>query len=86
MAYNVMISPPADKDLQAITDNALRQRLLMKAKELESFPDLPGLKKMEGEDTLWRRRVGSWRITFDAYKRKNDILVLHIRQRKDSYR
>jgi mRNA-degrading endonuclease RelE of RelBE toxin-antitoxin system len=86
MAYEVVISPPACRDLETIKDGPLRQRLLIKSKELESFPELSGLKKLVGGDTLWRRRVGDWRITFEVIKRRGHILILHIRQRKDTYR
>jgi len=86
MAYTVDLSTAAKRDLQSIGDDDLRGRLLLKANDLQAFPDVSGLKKMEGSDTLWRRRVGNWRITFDVMARKKAIVVYHIKQRKEVYR
>lgn len=39
------------------------------------------VKKIQGEDTVWRRRVGEYRIIFNLYKEQKVIYIFSISRR-----
>jgi mRNA-degrading endonuclease RelE of RelBE toxin-antitoxin system len=80
---NIKLTPPAERDLEKI-DCRPRGKLLEAIKKLQHFPQVAGVKKLEGDDNGWRLRKGSWRVTFEIHGQ--DIFILHIRDRRDAYR
>ena len=85
MAYTVEILPRAQRQL-AKFDRPIRKRLGDAIDELEKNPRPPGVKKLEGEDNIWRIRVGDYRILYEIHDRKLLILVVDVGHRSDVYR
>ena len=48
------------------------------------FP--PGVKKLEGEDRLYRLRVGDYRILFELDDDAKVVMITKIALRRDAYR
>ena len=42
-------------------------------------------KKLDGFDTLWRTRIGRWRIIFDLNAEQREITVLRVARREIVY-
>jgi len=79
------ILPRAERDLQALGDEAYRQiKPVINSMEI----NLQSLrkKKLQGYDNRWRIRVGDWRIIYEENKATDTIYVISVEQRKDVYR
>lgn len=82
MSYKIIIEKPALKFLKK-QQKSNQERIL---KAIQALPDTGDIKPMSGYDSLYRLRVGSFRI---LYTLKNDILtirVINIGNRGDVYR
>ncbi len=84
MSYTINFAPSAAKELKK-----LDRPVLLRLKEaIDSLADNPrpnGVKKLSGEDDLWRIRVGDYRI---VYTIEDDIVlvtVVRVRHRRDAY-
>ncbi len=81
----VILAPAAQKSLDKIPRNS-RRRILDALEELADDPRPPGCVKLEGEDNLWRIRVGDYRIVYTIDEKKLMVLVVRVAHRKDVYR
>ena len=57
------------------------ERLLAVVKELSVDPFSGDIKKMSGEDNVWRKRVGAYRIRYELIKEEKIIYVFQIERR-----
>ena len=57
------------------------ERLLAVVKELSADPFSGDIKKMSGEDNVWRKRVGAYRIRYELIKEEKIIYVFQIERR-----
>ena len=57
------------------------KRLLAVVKELSADPFSGDIKKMSGEDNVWRKRVGAYRIRYELIKEEKIIYVFQIERR-----
>lgn len=76
-----LLDPDSLKFLASIPKGG-RDRIIEKVRSLESFPRIPGLRRLVGS-THWRLRVGDYRVIFRV---DDAIHVLRIGHRKDVYR
>ncbi len=86
MPYTVSIKPKAEKYLEGIRDVRLYQRLRDAIGGLASDPRPAGCLKMEGEDGLYRVRVGDYRIIYQIHDAVLVVLVVQIGNRREIYR
>ena len=54
--------------------------------KLRSNPRPPGCVKLQGEDVLWRIRVGDYRVVYAIREEELIVLVVKVAHRKDVYR
>ena len=83
--YSVLFKASADKALQKLPEK-VQQRIALAAGELAAEPRPKGCVKLEGEDNLWRIRVGDYRVVYTIEDKKLIVLVVRIAHRKDVYR
>ena len=83
--YTVLFKRSADKALQKLPEKVQR-RIVLAASELAVEPRPVGCVNLEGEDNLWRIRVGDYRIVYTIEDQKLMVLVVRIAHRKDVYR
>ncbi|MBY0436498.1 MAG: type II toxin-antitoxin system RelE/ParE family toxin [Cyclobacteriaceae bacterium] len=77
MRFKVVVSKSAEKSLNKFSEPLL-SRLLKAIVSLEANPRPPGCKKLKGSDeTLWRIRVGDYRIIYHIEDR---IFIVDIRE------
>ena len=83
--YKVLIKPSAVKELERISRQKDRQRIVERITALADNPRPPGSQKLTGNDRF-RLRQGSYRI---IYSIEDDVLIVYvvkIGHRKDVYR
>ncbi|MEC4888934.1 MAG: type II toxin-antitoxin system RelE/ParE family toxin [Nitrospira sp.] len=85
MAYSILLSPPAERQLKAFAP-AIQKRLVKRLTSLRDNPRPQGVKKLAGEDDLYRIREGDYRIIYTIRDKELIILVVKIGNRKDVYR
>lgn len=64
----------------------IRKRVAGAVEGLKIIPRPPGCKKLHGEKSLWRVRVGNFRIVYRVQDDVLLVLVIKIADRKDAYR
>lgn len=85
MSYAVLFKPSARKALAKIP-RPIQIRLIEAAEALAADPRPPGVKKLQGDENLWRIRVGAYRIVYEIHDARLVVLVVRIGDRKDIYR
>ncbi len=86
MSYTVKVSRPAEKFLRGLTDKKLYQRLRETIDVLKENPRPVDCTKLQGEDELYRVRVGDYRIVYQIQDRQLIVLVVQIGHRREIYR
>ena len=83
--YKVHLAPRAERALLSFEVRTQR-RLARKIDALANDPRPRGVKKLKGEDDLYRLRVGDYRVIYQVQDRVLLVLVLGIGHRRDIYR
>ena len=80
MAWNLHITGPAQKEFQKLpAKDQARVRDALLAMEQDPFSG--DIKRLKGQATAWRRRVGNYRIVYDLYVEEQRIVVAGILRR-----
>jgi mRNA-degrading endonuclease RelE of RelBE toxin-antitoxin system len=78
--WTLHIAKRAEKELAKAS--AKSRRLLLNAlEEMQDNPFNGDIKRLKSEGSTWRRRVGAYRIFFDAFPERQHIDVLDIARR-----
>jgi len=85
MAYSILLAPPAERQLKSLTDS-VQKRIVKRLKSLRENPRPQGVKKLAGEEDLYRIRDGDSRIIYTIQDKELIVLVVKIGNRKDVYR
>lgn len=85
MAYSILLAPPAERQLKSLTDS-VQKRIVKRLKSLRENPRPQGVKKLAGEEDLYRIRDGDYRIIYTIQDKELIVLVVKIGNRKDVYR
>ena len=83
--YEIVFARSARKELQAIS-NDVAERILKKVELLTSNPRPSGCKKLRGHSSLWRIRVGEYRVIYSIDDDKRVIDISVVRHRSEAYR
>ena len=85
MPYQIVIERRASKELSSLPRNAYFS--IRKAIDaISANPRLRGYIKLEGEDNLYRYRVGDYRIIYQISDLIITVVIIKISHRKDVYR
>jgi mRNA interferase RelE/StbE len=85
MSYNIEIKPSAQKALAKIPQPQ-RGRIVKRIDRLAAEPRPKDSKKLSTEDSLYRVRVGDYRIIYQVEDDVLLVLVVRIGSRGDVYR
>lgn len=85
MVYRIELAPRAQREFKAL-DGSVRGRIKRRIDSLAENPYPSGIKKIEGEDDLYRLRVGDYRILYQVKEKILLILIVGIGHRRDIYR
>jgi mRNA interferase RelE/StbE len=80
MAWNLHITGPAQKEFLKLPpkDQARVKNALI---AMEEDPFSGDIKRLKGQISAWRRRVGNYRIVYDLYLEDKKIIVHGILRR-----
>ncbi|MBI1741388.1 MAG: type II toxin-antitoxin system RelE/ParE family toxin [Candidatus Koribacter versatilis] len=80
MAWNLQLTGPAQKDFQKLPpkDQARVRAALL---SMQEDPFRGDIKRLKGQPSAWRRRVGSFRIVYDLNTEARLIVVAGILRR-----
>jgi mRNA interferase RelE/StbE len=82
--YEIIFARSARKELQAFSRSVAR-RILEKVEQLSSNPRPSGCKKLRGHSSLWRIRVGEYRIIYSINDKDLVIDISVVRHRSEAY-
>jgi mRNA interferase RelE/StbE len=85
MPYSILLAPPAERQLKALAEPT-QKRIVKRLRTLAANPRPRGVKKLAGEDDLYRIREGDYRIVYTIHDKELIVLVLKIGDRKEIYR
>ena len=85
MAYRIELTPRAERDFKSL-DGSIRGRIKQRIDSLAENPHPQGIKKIEGEEELYRLRVGDYRILYQVKGKILLVLIVGIGHRRDIYR
>ncbi len=83
--YRIQFAPSARRLLGSLP-RAIQRRIAMRVDQLAFNPRPPGSIKLEGEDDLYRIRVGQDRVIYAIQDDELTVLVLRVGHRRDVYR
>ena len=85
MSYKIELKPSAIRGLAKIP-KADQRTIRLHIDSLANTPFPPNVKKLEGEENLYRVRAGDYRIIYQVHKKILLIVVVAIGHRKEVYR
>ncbi len=80
MSWDLIIDNEAKKKLKRLPAKEVR-RIHLTLEAMAFNPYSGDIEKMRGEDDIWRRRAGSYRIFYQIIKQRYLIYVYDIRRR-----
>jgi mRNA interferase RelE/StbE len=83
--HRVEFTRKAGDELRSLDAN-MQQRASEAIDGLRNNPRPPGCKKLHGEKSVWRIRIGSFRIVYQVRDDQLQVLIIKIAHRKDVYR
>jgi len=85
MTYSILLAPPAERQLKALAE-ATQKRIITRLKTLQYNPRPQGIRKLAGEDNIYRIREGSYRTIYMFQEKELIVLVVKLDDRKEVYR
>lgn len=85
MAYEVRLTPAAQRELKAF-EAPIQRQLLKRLASLAKNPRPKGLEKLSGGEGLYKIRSGNYRIIYTIHDRELLVVVVRIGDRKEVYR
>ena len=82
--YKIVFARSARKELQGLS-RGVAERILRKVELLASNPRPSGSKKLCGHSSLWRIRVGEYRVIYSIDDSKRVVDVSVVRHRSEVY-
>ncbi len=86
MRYTIELAKAPKKFLDALRDVKLGRRFSRALEALAENPRPPGCLKMQGNEELYRIRVGDYRIIYQVQDAVLIVLVVVIGNRREIYR
>jgi len=83
--YEILFARSARKELESLAVRTAA-RILSRIEALAAQPRPRGIRKLEGEENLWRLRVGNYRVIYSILDRQRLVDIIAVRHRKDAYR
>ena len=84
MTYRTIRSAAADQEIARLSPEP-RRNYHRALRGLRRDPAAGDTKKLGGFDTLWRTRIGRWRIIFDLDTEQRTITILRVARREVVY-
>lgn len=83
--YEITFARSARRELEAL-ETRLVARVWARIQALADQPRPPGCRKLQGEEGLWRIRVGDYRVLYEIKDARRVVDIAAVRHRRDAYR
>ncbi len=83
--YTITFARSARKELEAM-NAALVHRIFPKIEALAKEPRPAGCRKLQGEEFLWRIRIGDYRVVYAVHDRERLVDIIAVRHRSKAYK
>jgi len=84
VSYRVELTTAAARQIKKLPRPA-RDRILDAVANLAGDPRPRGAKKLAGEETAWRIRVGDYRVIYDVFDSELVVTVVRAGHRREVY-
>lgn len=81
MSWHVFVASSSTKFVRQIPNKDAARIKFVLEKEFPHDPYTGDIKKLGGEENVWRRRIDSYRIFFEVYPALHEICVFDIDRR-----
>jgi len=85
MIYSILLAPSAERQLKTLA-GPIQKRIVKRLRTSAANPRPQGVKKLAGEDGVYRIREGDHRIIYTIRDEELIVLVVKIGARKEIYR
>jgi mRNA interferase RelE/StbE len=85
MSHRIEVKQSARKALASLPAST-RQRIASAIDALSADPRPTGCRKLVGSESLYRIRVGEFRVLFEVHDDRLAIVVIKIAHRREAYR
>ena len=82
--YAITFARSARKELEALNVSIVN-RIFPKIEALTQELRPRGCRKLQGEENLWRIRVGNYRVVYAIYDKARRIDIIAVRHRSKAY-
>jgi mRNA interferase RelE/StbE len=82
--YAITFARSARRELEALEAKVVA-RIFQRIEALGEEPRPSGCRKLVGSKSLWRIRVGDYRVVYAVYDDKQSVDIVAVRHRKDVY-
>jgi mRNA interferase RelE/StbE len=82
--YAITFARSARRELEALEAKVVA-RIFQRIEALGEEPRPSGCKKLVGSKSLWRIRIGDYRVVYAIYDDKQFVDIVAVRHRKDVY-
>lgn len=83
--YSVTFTRSARKELEVL-DAPKVGRIFAKIETLAQVPHPKGSRKLQGQNNLWRIRIGDYRVVYSVDDKARKIDIIAVRHRSEAYR
>ena len=83
--YAVTFARSARRELEGLV-SSLAMRMLSQIEGLAQEPRPYGVRKVHGQQNLWRIRVGDYRVVYSINDPDRIVDVVKVRHRREAYR
>lgn len=84
MIYRIEFTTAAARQVRKLPRSA-RDRVLDAIEDLADDPRPHGAKKLVGEQTAWRIRIGDYRVVYDLFDSELTVTVVRAGHRREVY-
>jgi mRNA interferase RelE/StbE len=85
MTYSIIVTKSIQKELDNLP-NEIKERVCAKISQLADNPRLEGVTKLKGYENEYRLRVGDYRVRYEIMDKKQTVLLLQCKHRREVYR
>jgi mRNA interferase RelE/StbE len=85
MRYEVLFQPSAGRQIRKLPADVQR-RVVLAAEALGVDPRPAGCQRLKGPESIWRIRVGDYRILYEIRDKALRVLVVRVGHRREVYR
>jgi len=83
--YAIEIAPAAERAIKKLSAD-IQKRIIKAILSLEDEPRPSGIRKLSGEDNLYRIRVGDYRIVYQIRDDVLIVIIVRVGHRREVYR